>query len=305
MRGQRLHLRLSLLHTHAVAEATDHEVVAICAIGKLPRRRSERQVDVSVRGILHSLRHDADDGVRTLVEFDLTAQHRRVCCELPFPESVIQQRHTIAARLAIGFAEHASQLCLGPQHGEETRRSNRRDNVRCIARPGEAHVGAVADCKALKGARLSRPILVVGESSRLKIAVATAARLFGQRHHTMKIGNRQRPKYHRIHAAEAGRVDAHSEPERNDRGNRKSRRLAQLSHGITNIPPEAAQSQSSIRTGHALLCGSGIAELQQRLATRLFRRHSGGEIRVDAQRRCEPATRRQSRGRFQNDGINS
>ncbi len=97
------------LSGNAFAQAASHKVVVRIAICELLRRGREGQKDVGLGRILHRFWQNADDRIRTLIELDLPAQHRRIAAEVPLPEAVVQHRYRIAAGLALIFKVDAAE----------------------------------------------------------------------------------------------------------------------------------------------------------------------------------------------------
>ena len=148
------------------------------------------------------------------------------------PEVVAEDGNALASRLGLSLLEDAADERFGPHHGEEVGRDILGLDVRGVSRPGQAHIGRTVHGQLFKGMVLALPVFVVGQRDRLQIAVILLL-LDGQ--HTVHLGYGQGTQNYGVHDAVAGRIGADANGQREHRGQRESRRLAQLPHRVTQI----------------------------------------------------------------------
>src|SRR5204862_5462563 len=81
--------------------------------------QSERQPDVDEpRREAHARRHDADDGMRLIVQRDGPAEQCRIRVEAAAPQTIADDRNALRGWLVLAWSERSAALCLNADGSE-------------------------------------------------------------------------------------------------------------------------------------------------------------------------------------------
>jgi hypothetical protein len=246
--GDEPHLRLRRLQSYAVAQAADHEIAVIAAIGDLGGCGCKGQKHVYCRRVLHGAGEHANDGVLVLIELNLLADDAGVCTEVTFPKAVVDHSDSIAAGLALAFVEDAAEESLRAENTEEGGGDEIGADLCGITRARECVIRTLKCGEIFERAVLATEVVEVGEGDGLFAALL----LFREDHDVVKRGNGERAKNDGIHAAEDCDIDADADGERGDDGEGKAGRFAKLAGRVAYVPPNTGEGQTRIEGGNAL-----------------------------------------------------
>src|SRR6185437_5632037 len=240
-----VHLCLRRRYRYARAQPPDHVILARIAVPHLRRASRKRYKQVCRQRIPKRLRHYADHCVSAPVQFQPLSHNARIAAKLPLPQTVGQQRLSIASGVRVFSAKGPPHQRIHPHQPEVIWRNCRRLHPSRSARARQVQILIRPDGQPFKRPALLRPILIVSQRNPFR---SVAVLYLAHRHHSVQLRNRQRAQHRSIRNAEHRRVHANSNRQRQNRRHRKPRRLPQLPQSEFHIIPHAQFSDLNVST---------------------------------------------------------
>src|SRR5580658_1948222 len=201
-------------------------------------------------------RRHTDDGVRMLVEADLTADDARIALEAGVPISVSENdiRGAVGAAL-IGGMEEAAEIGMNPQHVEVVAGGCKAVCVsQILARVQTDAQDHVEGCQILEAVVTIAQVEIVGIRLPGRIvAEVGSVRVLG-------LGHVERSQDETVHEAENDGIGADGQSEGGHGGDGDAARPAQLAKGESEVDPDGLDSGPLPNLAAALLKQSSVAE---------------------------------------------
>ena len=187
-------------------------------------------------------RHHANHLDRVAVEFEATADDRRIAAEPPLPEAVVDHDHTVRSRPRLVGRERAAVERRHAESGEEVVRNRHAADALRVAGASQRHVvqarplGVAAEIEgnAAERAIAAANVDQVCRGQRVVRPVPQRVRL-PDLHQPGWFVKRQRLEQHGAHDAEHRSVGADADRQHGDGEDREARPVRQAAHRVADV----------------------------------------------------------------------